>query len=132
MTIAQYLPQWLRSRLAQARSAEGQSCQQEGSTGPSDAAESQTRSSQLDDDGAPLRFPSLLAHVRRSRAVKINVMKGAIMKPVIRYRSQPRIIFRGNYKPNRVIRIRPAHKVALIVRPARAGPQINTYEYATD
>ena len=45
------------------------------------------------------------------------------MKSVIRYRSQPRIIFRGNYKPNRVIRIRPAHKVALIVRPARAGPQ---------
>jgi len=54
------------------------------------------------------------------------------MKSVIRYRSQPRIIFRGIYKPNRVIRIRPAHKVALIVRPARAGPQINTYEYATD
>ena len=59
-------------------------------------------------------------------------MKGAIMKSVIRYRSQPRIIFRRSYKPNRVIRIRPAHKVALIVRPARAGPQINTYEYATD
>ena len=46
------------------------------------------------------------------------------MKSVIRYRSQPRIIFRGNYKPNRVIRIRPAHRVALIVRPARAGHQL--------
>jgi hypothetical protein len=45
------------------------------------------------------------------------------MKSVIRYRSQPRIIFRGNYKLNRVIRIRPAHKVALIVRPARTGSQ---------
>ena len=54
------------------------------------------------------------------------------MKPIIRYRSQPRIIVRGNYKPNRVIRIRPAQKVALVVRPARAGPQINTYEYAID
>jgi hypothetical protein len=54
------------------------------------------------------------------------------MKPVIRYRSQPRIIFRGNYKPNGVIRIRPAQRVALVVRPARAGPQINTYEYAID
>ena len=43
------------------------------------------------------------------------------MKPVIRYRSQ--MLFRKSYKPNRVIRIRPAHKVALIVRPARAGPQ---------
>ena len=54
------------------------------------------------------------------------------MKPVIRYRSRPRIFVRGSYKSNRVIRIRPAHKVALIVRPARAGPQTNTYEYAID
>ena len=52
------------------------------------------------------------------------------MKPVIRYRSQ--LLFRKSYKPNRAIRIRPAPKVALIVRPARAGPQINTYEYATE
>jgi hypothetical protein len=36
------------------------------------------------------------------------------------------------YKPNRVIRIRPAQKVALVVRPERAGPQNQTYEYATD
>ena len=54
------------------------------------------------------------------------------MKSVIRYRSQPRIIFRGNYKPNRVIQIRPAHKATLVVRPVRAGPQITTYEYAID
>ena len=52
------------------------------------------------------------------------------MKPVIRYRSQ--LLFRKSYKPSRVIRIRPAQKAALVVRPARAGPQINTYEYATD
>jgi hypothetical protein len=52
------------------------------------------------------------------------------MKPVIRYRSQ--LLFRKNYKPHRIIRIRPAQKGALIVWPARAGPQINTYEYATD
>ncbi len=45
------------------------------------------------------------------------------MKPVIRYRSQPRINVRGNYKPNCVIRIRPAQKAVLVVRPARAGPQ---------
>ena len=54
------------------------------------------------------------------------------MKSVIRYRSQPRIIFRGNYKPNRVIRIRPAQKATLVVCPARAGPKIKMYEYATD
>ena len=52
------------------------------------------------------------------------------MKPVIRYQSQLRP--QRSYKPSRVIRIRPAQKVALVVRPARAGPQINTYEYATD
>ncbi len=52
------------------------------------------------------------------------------MKPVIRYRSQ--LLFRKSYKPSRVIRIRPAQKATLVVRPARAGPQINTYEYATD
>jgi hypothetical protein len=52
------------------------------------------------------------------------------MKPVIRYRSQ--LLFRKSYKPNRVIRIRPAQKVALVVRSAPAGPQIKTYEYETD
>ena len=52
------------------------------------------------------------------------------MKPVIRYRSQ--MLFRKSYKPNCVFRIRPAQRAVLIVRPARAGPQINTYEYATD
>ena len=43
------------------------------------------------------------------------------MKPVIRYRSQ--MLFRKSYKPNRVIRIRPAQRATLVVRPARAGPQ---------
>ena len=56
--------------------------------------------------------------------------KGDPMKPVIRYQSQ--LLFRKSYKPNRVIRIRPAPKVTLIVRPARAGPQNKPYEYATD
>jgi hypothetical protein len=50
-------------------------------------------------------------------------MKGAIIKSVIRYRGQPRIILRGNYKPSRVIRIRPAQRATLIVRPVRAGPR---------
>ena len=52
------------------------------------------------------------------------------MKPVIRYRSQ--WLFRKSYKPSRVIRIRPAQKSTLVVCPARAGPQINIYEYAID
>ena len=43
------------------------------------------------------------------------------MKPVIRYRDQ--MLFRKSYKPNRVIRIRPAQRATLVVRPARAGSQ---------
>ena len=41
------------------------------------------------------------------------------MKPVIRYQSQ--LLFRKSYKPNRVIRIRPAEKLNLVFRPTRAG-----------
>ena len=52
------------------------------------------------------------------------------MKSLIRYRSQ--LLFRKSYKLNRVIRIRPARKVALVVRPARAGLQNQTYEYSND
>ena len=52
------------------------------------------------------------------------------MKPIVRYRSQ--LLFRKSYKPNRILRIRPAQKAALMVRPARAGPQTQTYEYAVD
>jgi hypothetical protein len=44
------------------------------------------------------------------------------MKPVIRYQTQ--LLFRKSYKPIRILRIRPARKVALVVRPARVGPQI--------
>jgi hypothetical protein len=52
------------------------------------------------------------------------------MKSVIHYRS--RWLFRKSYKPSRVIRIRPAQKATLVVRPAPAGPQINMYEYSID
>jgi len=51
------------------------------------------------------------------------------MKPVIRYQTQ--LLFRKSYKPVRIIRIRPTHKATSVVRPARAGPQFNKYEYAT-
>ena len=49
------------------------------------------------------------------------------MKPVLRYQSQ--LLFRKSYKPNRVIRIRPA-KLNFIFRPVRFGikPQIKSYE----
>ncbi len=68
--------------------------------------------------------------LRTNRDRGVAKAKGNTMKPVIRYRSQ--LLFRKSYKPSRVIRIRPAQKATLVVRPARAGPQINTYEYATD
>jgi hypothetical protein len=68
--------------------------------------------------------------LRTNRDRRVPKAKGSTMKPIIRYRSL--LLFRKSYKPSRVIRIRPAQKAALVVRPARAGPQINTYEYATD
>ena len=37
------------------------------------------------------------------------------MKPIIRYQSQ--LLFRKSYKPNRVIRIRPAEKLNVMFRP---------------
>jgi len=40
------------------------------------------------------------------------------MKPVIRYQSQ--LLFRKSYKPNRVIRIRPALQPAITFRPMRS------------
>jgi len=39
------------------------------------------------------------------------------MKPVTRYQS--RLLFRKSYKPNRVIRIRPAARLNFVFRPAR-------------
>jgi hypothetical protein len=44
------------------------------------------------------------------------------MRPVMRYQSQ--LLFRKSYKPNRLIRIRPAGKRNLVFRPSRAGPEI--------
>ena len=46
------------------------------------------------------------------------------MKPVLRYQSQ--LLFRKSYKPNRVIRFRPASKLNLTFRPVNrfgAKPQ---------
>jgi hypothetical protein len=52
------------------------------------------------------------------------------MKPVIRYQSQ--LLFRKSYKPNRIVRIRPAQRLNLVFRPLRAGQQIKKYECETD
>jgi len=50
------------------------------------------------------------------------------MKPTIR--SQSQLLFRKSYKPNRILRIKPAAKLSFIFRPVRFGvkPQIKTYE----
>ena len=49
------------------------------------------------------------------------------MKPVIRYQSQ--LLFRKSYKPERILRIKPA-KLHIEFRPVRFGvkPQIKTHE----
>ena len=50
------------------------------------------------------------------------------MKPVRRFQSQ--MLFRESYRPNRVIRIRPAAKLNFSFRPLRFGlkPKMTTYE----
>jgi hypothetical protein len=48
--------------------------------------------------------------------------QGNSMRPTIRYQRQP--LFRKSYKPNRIIRVRPAAKWNLLFRHSRAGPQI--------
>ena len=53
--------------------------------------------------------------------------KGAVMKPVIRYRGQ--LLFRQSYKPTWVVRIRPRAKLNFVFRPVnRFGvkPQLVT------
>ena len=49
------------------------------------------------------------------------------MKPVLRYQSQ--LLFRKSYKPNRVLRIKPA-KLNFIFRPVRFGvkPQMKVVD----
>jgi hypothetical protein len=58
------------------------------------------------------------------------LMKGNLMKPVMRYQSQ--LLFRKSYKPNRVIRIRPV-KLSFTFRPVGFGskPQIKYNECET-
>jgi hypothetical protein len=53
--------------------------------------------------------------------------KGAIMKPIIRYRSP--LLFRKSYKPACVIRLRPSAKLNFVFRPVNrfgAKPQLVT------
>ena len=67
-------------------------------------------------------FPKLIFQERN-----LNQKKGAVMKPVLRYRSQ--LLFRKSYKPTCVIRIRPTTKVNFVFRPANrfgAKPQLVT------
>ncbi len=110
--------------------AETEHCQQEGPTGPSDATTTTAPSDSRQGRRHSSPVSDLLAYVIRSRPFNNTETKGVFMKPVIRYRSQ--MLFRKSYKPNRVIRIRPAQRATLVVRPARAGPLINIYEYAID
>ena len=56
MTIAQYLPQWLQSRLHKPAPQKGKVASKKDRQVLPTVPKAQTRSSQLDDDGAPLRF----------------------------------------------------------------------------
>ncbi len=75
-----------------------------------------------------LPTPSAILAVCQHLTATLNERKP--MRPVIRYQSQ--LLYRKSYKPDRVIRIRPA-KLNFAFRPVRFGlkPQIKTYECET-
>lgn len=54
------------------------------------------------------------------------------MKPIRRFQSQT--LFRPGYKPNRIVRVRPATKLTISFHPVRFGvkPKMITNEYETD
>ena len=56
MTIAQYLPQWLQSGQHKSAPQKGKVASKKDRQVLPTVPKAQTRSSQLDDDGAPLRF----------------------------------------------------------------------------
>ena len=56
MTIAQYLPKWLQSWLHKSAPQKGKVASKKDRQVLPTVPKAQTRSSQLDDDGAPLRF----------------------------------------------------------------------------
>jgi hypothetical protein len=114
------------SEAAKARTEEANNSKQKEATASADSAEPDAHRDLL-AGRQPRGISSAVAPVIPGSGRR---KEGTAMKPVIRYRSQ--LLFRKSYKTSRVIRIRPARKAALVVRPARADPQINTYEYATD
>src|SRR5438034_1436142 len=75
-----------------------------------------------------LPTPSAILAMCQHLTATINERKP--MRPVIRYQSQ--LLYRKSYKPDRVIRIRPA-KLTFEFRPVRFGlkPKITTYECET-
>ena len=113
--------------MAEARSAEGQNPKQERSAGPADGAKNTAPASSGRRRPRSGAVPDLLAHVKHCGAVKINERRGAIVKPVTRYRSQ--LLRRKSYKPTCVIRIRPSAKLNFVFRPVNrfgAKPQLIT------
>jgi len=56
MTIAHYLPQWLQSRLHKSAPQKGKVVSKKDRQVLPTVPKAQTQASQLDDDGAPLRF----------------------------------------------------------------------------
>jgi hypothetical protein len=108
---------------AKASTAETKNHQQEGPTGPPNAAEADALSD-LFPGRQSCRLPSAVASVTLASRWR---KKRAAMKPVIRYQSQ--LLPRRSYKPSRVSRIRPV-KLRIIFRPVRFGikPKITNYE----
>ena len=105
-----------------ARTAKTKNRQQEGPTGPPNAAEPGALSD-LFPGRQSGRISSAVAPVIEAA---VGTRKEPPMKPLIRYQSQ--LLPRRSDKPSRVIRIRPV-KVRFDFRPVRFGikPRITSY-----
>jgi hypothetical protein len=106
---------------AKAHTAKIKNRQQEGPTGPPNAAEHKVLVNPVSGKSEPGRTSTPRAYVMGDK--HDNETKGETMKPVIRYQSQ--LLFRKSYKPDRWMRVKPA-KLHLEFRPVRFGvkPQI--------
>ena len=108
---------------AKAHTAKARNRQQEGPTGPPNAAETDALSD-LFPGRQSGRISSAVAPVSEAA---VGARKEPPMKPVIRYQSQ--LLPRRSYKPSRVMRIRPV-KLRFDFQPVRFGikPKIKSYE----
>ena len=111
------------SEAAKAHTAEAINCKQKEATASADTAQADALINSFQGQKSGGISPSVASIIQAA----VGKRKEPLMKPVIRYQSK--LLFRRSFKPERVLRIKPA-RIQVIFRPARFGvkPEIKTYE----